>query len=723
MASTVTQTSRRRGAIYARFSTKFQRSIADQIRECLAWAEAHGIIVDKRHIFVDEGKSGRTHKREGFQALLAALAGDEIDVVICLSTNRLYRKMYRALQLVEEDIVGKGKRAVFVAQNIDTERTEFWRALFQVFAMQDEMQVQMLTDLVRAGHQGLALNGRVWGTITFGYVGEIIEGVTTKSHKPAKKWAIDPVAREWVLKIFIWFVVEEHSLRWIAAEMNRLGAPLPPRTTLARWTREAVGGVLRNRRYIGDWPYGRTETKWQAKAGYGRQVERDEPRLAVTAEHLRLIDDMTFLKAQELLLKRQCYGGRPKGSGVERDSHLVSGLLWCPAHERSLQITNTQGAMYCPACKENAAPALYSSVFRARAESLIIYKVVEIIRADVDLVARTIGKCTRHVEAMQAADPKPLKDLERQLSVLESKIKFVFANPGETEEDQKENAAELSILRRERAKLNTVIADTKKALGNPMRVPTEQEIEALVSGFVNILQNAAISEDREVRLRARRVVHFVTGGKIVMSQQGEVKPRKGWLRGTFTVNLDALVLGALDFPANADKVVAVSIDFRKQSAIEEIADEVVELFNQGLHYKTIARVLSERHAAKISHTLVVKALHFGLAARGVATPDGRIRRTTLSRWTVDPDFQEKLMPQVMEMYNADVLLVEIARKLDVDRNTVTAIVARWHREQGLPVPDGRERRSSLEVKSRPPKGNERPSAPDGSASDNTPPAA
>ena len=135
---------RLRGAIYARFSTKFQHSIADQVRVCREWAEANDVDVPDGCIFTDEAATGKTQNRVDLKALSAALTNDQIDVVITFATNRIFRKMYRSLQFVEEEIVDRRKRCVFVAQNIDTEKTESWRHLMQVFSMLDEVQVQTL---------------------------------------------------------------------------------------------------------------------------------------------------------------------------------------------------------------------------------------------------------------------------------------------------------------------------------------------------------------------------------------------------------------------------------------------------------------------------------------------------------------------------------------------------------------------------------------------------
>ncbi|MCC6126812.1 MAG: recombinase family protein [Pirellulales bacterium] len=67
-------------------------------------------------VFVDEGATGRSSRREELQNLRAALESGSIGVVIIFSTNRLYRKTYRSPAFVEKEVIDRGMRCVFVPQ-------------------------------------------------------------------------------------------------------------------------------------------------------------------------------------------------------------------------------------------------------------------------------------------------------------------------------------------------------------------------------------------------------------------------------------------------------------------------------------------------------------------------------------------------------------------------------------------------------------------------------
>ncbi len=84
-----------RSAIFAQYSSKYQRSIEDQVRECKRWATEDSV----HHIFSDKAVTGRSSRREGLKALQAALEAKEVDVVIVFATSRLFRKQYKSLSV------------------------------------------------------------------------------------------------------------------------------------------------------------------------------------------------------------------------------------------------------------------------------------------------------------------------------------------------------------------------------------------------------------------------------------------------------------------------------------------------------------------------------------------------------------------------------------------------------------------------------------------------
>lgn len=560
----IVRNGRNRGAIYARYSSRFQQSIDDQVRVCREWAANNAISVLDEHIFADRAKTGRTHKRDGFSSLLVAMRQDEIDVVITFATNRIYRKVYRSLQFVEEEIIDRGKRCVFVAQNIDTSKSEFWRALLQVFAMLDEVQVQIMGGQVRAAHEGLVRQGRVWGTTSFGYRSVPIESAPARNGKVPKTWAVDEEQAQWVKKIFKWYVEEAMSIEGIARQLNKDNAPLPPKAVLKLWTKTSVRTILTHPRYIGDWSYGRSKGVWMNRAGYTRHFKRDEPLLDWRDARLRIIDDGTFAQAQSRLAGRNYGGGRKKGDRHDR-VYISSQLLICEKHpDQVLRVVNAQGTMRCPCCLTDADPAIYSTARRDIVERLLLRRLAELIRADKQVVDLAIAAAQKLIESAGQPDDKRLHELERKRDMIVRSIKFILQNPGDSEADEKDNASVLAEKRSERARLDEEIARLKEINEVPPEVPTASMIRTTCDELANVMESAIDNVDRDVSVRVRRIVHAITGGRIVVTQQGERKPMRGWLRGTFTLNLLKPVLETLKLTSSSEAALtSISIDFKE----------------------------------------------------------------------------------------------------------------------------------------------------------------
>jgi site-specific DNA recombinase len=96
------------GAIYARYSSRLQDSIADQVRSVFEFAVANRIFVPREFVFFDAAVRGAKSHRPGLDQLRPILKRKAIDVILVFSTNRLARKMYKAMQFVEEEVFDGG---------------------------------------------------------------------------------------------------------------------------------------------------------------------------------------------------------------------------------------------------------------------------------------------------------------------------------------------------------------------------------------------------------------------------------------------------------------------------------------------------------------------------------------------------------------------------------------------------------------------------------------
>ena len=363
------------GAAYCRYSTKFQCSIADQIREIFKDAVRLKIFIPREMIFFDLAVRGITNSREGLNNLRIVLEKKKVQVLILFATNRLYRKQYRTLAFVDQVHKGLGIRCIFVKSGINTNDKQRWEMLLSQLAAIDQFTATMNVENIRAAHIGLLDKQLVYGTVTYGYRGEPIEGTLTKRGKPRCRIVMDLEEAEIVKKIFYWYVEEHVSINEIIRRLNDdQNIPLTPQCQSGQWTRIAVKGILENPRYRGLWNYGVNENVFIPDKNYSRKVVREVPLHEKQIEELRIVSDQIWYEAQSRLTKLYPNGGRwPKDGDRQSRPKILNGILVCPEHDQRLYAAGPYGRlMICRRCYELKGEdrPLYSALNRKLALKL-----------------------------------------------------------------------------------------------------------------------------------------------------------------------------------------------------------------------------------------------------------------------------------------------------------------------------------------------------------------
>jgi DNA invertase Pin-like site-specific DNA recombinase len=626
--------------------------------------------------------------------MLAAFQRNEVDVLIVFSTNRLYRKHYRAIQFVEEEIIAQRKRAVFVSQNIDSARTEHWRLLLTMISASDELQSQSIGPHVRAAHQGLTARRLVTTTQTFGYRGVPVDtGEQSKRGRPRMQIEIDEESAAWVRQIFQWFGTDRLSIAEIKRRLRHSpSVPPPPKSKLGIWSHLAIHIMLSNRRYTGDFSYGLKEAVFLPKQGYIKQVRRDQPLSSHHFPELCIIDGDLFETVQaRLACYRERIGNRKRRNGELTPSSILRGILICSKHASAL--SSNGRAFFCPRCKEFPVDAaLYSLLPEKLATRVLMAELAKEIRSSETRVQLIRERVRAIAIAVQTADPDQIVLKRKRVAELTDLIQQVALLPAATQEDRQENNGLVTKLRAERAKFQSELKATENT-SRVVHVPTDSEISAQLVALAELLIRAAAGKlDADAHTRARRIVVALTGGRIVLHQAGEAKPKRGWLRGTFALNvvepilLEAQIRGVSECVPTSEVVV----EFRSPDALAELSEKVKAQADKGMLLCDIATT------EKVAKSRVTKAMRYYYAIRGLPFPDGRSRRATLSKkHRVAPRYQQ-IAERVQELVANGELLGAIAKLLDVDRNTVTQAIQWWHHAHGVPIPPGRGRRRNHE---------------------------
>jgi len=737
------------GAIYVRFSTWMQDSAEDQVRTMLEFAVANGIFVPREHVYFDLGVRGHKSKRDGLDQLREVLRAKRVKVVLLFATNRLFRKVYRTLEFVEEVVSEHGIRCVFVKSGVDSANKDQWQMLLHLRAIMDEFQVKVGAEHIRAALEGLFLEGYVYGTLTFGYMGEAVPGKFTKRGRPRCRIVIDPDEKKIVLWIFEWYVRDRLSLIEIAQKLNAIpNVPLPRKSN--RWSRNTVRAALMREAYRGLWKFSVTERTFLPTKDYPRQIPREKPLNEATFENLRIVSDALWFAAQTRLAKNTCIRGcKSKKEDADPSLRILSGLCWCPEHDRPLRADSAYGKyLGCPTCAtlEPETRPLFSKPRRKVVLPLLCQKLAELIRQDQNLVERIISAAQAQAAAVQRPDESEVKRLEKSVAELTRKIKFNRRNPGKTGEDEQEIAEILGKLHQERTELQNQLGLIRAADGQPVRVPTEEEIRELLDRFDDVLRRAGAGQLGDDQDAARDILEMLTGGRIDMFQQGEQKPMHGWLQGRFTARLLDVLVEELAGVRRADsgEGIEVVIDFKRPRKSDSDADEAIRQWLDGHMNKEIAKNL-ECVSGYVTRLLKLGAQRLGTTVEALRSqrktrpadpaeipqykvisdkvkalwwddlyPMGTVAKRlgcstvtvkAAKRWWYEsrglkpPSYEEwcrEVERRVLELFHAEELTVgKIAKNVHRAHGTVMQIVNEAYEGLGRPLPDARIRRSRL----------------------------
>ena len=328
-----------RVAIYARYSSDQQRdaSIEDQLRVCRARADREGwLVVDT---YTDHATSGATTLRAGYQALLAALRGGSIDVVLAESLDRFSRDL--------EHIAAFFKQCVFHKVRIHTLAEGDISELH--IGLKGTMGALYLKDLAEKTRRGLAGRihaGRCIGSPPYGYT--VVRKLKDDGELDRGLRAIDPEQAAVVRRIFEAYAGGA-SPRRIARTLNAEAIP-GPRSGV--WFNSSIrgramrsDGLLRNELYIGRLVWRRRiNVKDPISGARVRHDNRPVDHLVIEVPHLRIIDDELWQRVQTRL-KRDAApvhegpdGTRPAFWVRRRPRHLLSGKAFCGVCGRPLSL-------------------------------------------------------------------------------------------------------------------------------------------------------------------------------------------------------------------------------------------------------------------------------------------------------------------------------------------------------------------------------------------------
>ena len=289
--------------------------------------------------FVDDGITGTTMNRPGFQKMLRAIEAGYISAVFVKDLSRLGRNYIEVGKLTEEFFPLHDVRLVAVSDGVDSDEGEDdftpFKNIMNEYYAKDISKKRRIVNKMK-GNAGIPLSPPPYGYI--------------KNPDDPRFWVIDPEAAE-VVRCIYRLALEGNGPLQIATALGTMGALNPSayrtskgiskggsKSTLepTKWNHTTVKKILTLQEYCGDVINFKTYSKsYKMK----RRIENPEENRAIFLNvHEPIIDRPTWEKVQALKA-----GTRRKRPTVTQEPSVFSGYLKCPECGGNLNFHFNQG--------------------------------------------------------------------------------------------------------------------------------------------------------------------------------------------------------------------------------------------------------------------------------------------------------------------------------------------------------------------------------------------
>jgi site-specific DNA recombinase len=276
--------------------------------------------------FVDDGITGTTMKRPGFQKMITAIEAGYISAVFVKDLSRLGRNYIEVGKLTEEFFPEHDVRLIAVSDGVDSDEgdNEFtpFRNIMNEWYAKDISKKRKIVNKMK-GNAGIPLSQPPYGYI--------------KNPDDSRFWVIDPEAADVVRRIYD-MALEGYGLAEIANALGADGIVNPTyywrskgvnrsgsKSTLepTKWGHTTIKKILTLQEYCGDVINFKSYSKsYKMK----RRIENPEENRAIFLNvHEPIIDRATWEKVQTMQK-----GTRRKKPTVTQEPSVFSGRLKCP---------------------------------------------------------------------------------------------------------------------------------------------------------------------------------------------------------------------------------------------------------------------------------------------------------------------------------------------------------------------------------------------------------
>lgn len=423
--------------------------------------------------FVDDGITGTTMKRPGFQKMIAAIEAGYISAVFVKDLSRLGRNYIEVGKLTEEFFPLHDVRLVAVSDGVDSDEGEDdftpFKNIMNEYYAKDISKKRRIVNKMK-GNAGIPLSPPPYGYI--------------KNPDDPRFWVVDPVAADVVRRIYR-MALEGYGLAETAAALGADGIVNPTyywrskgtsrggsKSTLepTKWGHTTIKKILTTQEYCGDVINFKSYSKsYKMK----RRIENPEENRAIFLNvHEAIIDRPTWEKVQALKA-----GTRRKRPTVTQEPSAFSGVMKCPECGGNLNFhfnQNNHDIKFFSCQNHNSGLRKCSSTHYIRLdflEQVVLYEVHRLAcfanEYENDFIKAMVGRSAKVAENERVRKKRELDGLlarDRELDTLFGRLyednvsgkidDARFAKMAKRyEQEQGENAGRIKALRLEVKKL------------------------------------------------------------------------------------------------------------------------------------------------------------------------------------------------------------------------------------------------------------------------------
>ena len=478
--------------------------------------------------FVDDGITGTTMKRPGFQKMIQAIEAGYISAVFVKDLSRLGRNYIEVGKLTEEFFPLHDVRLVAVSDGVDSDEGEDdftpFKNIMNEYYAKDISKKRRIVNKMK-GNAGIPLSPPPYGYI--------------KNPDDPRFWVVDPEAADVVRRIYR-MALEGYGLAETAAALGADGIVNPTyywrskgtsrggsKSTLepTKWGHTTIKKILTTQEYCGDVINFKSYSKsYKMK----KRIENPEENRAIFLNvHEAIIDRPTWEKVQALKA-----GTRRKRPTVTQEPSVFSGVMKCPECGGNLNFhfnQNNHDIKFFSCQNHNSGLRKCSSTHYIRLdflEQVVLYEVHRLAcfanEYENDFIKAMVGRSAKVAENERVRKKRELDALlarDRELDTLFERLyednvsgkidDARFAKMAKRyEQEQGENAGRIKTLRLEVKKLDEKRMDVDDFLETVRRYTDATKItKRMVAELIDHIEvYPAVKEDGVTNQRV--TIHY-----------------------------------------------------------------------------------------------------------------------------------------------------------------------------------------------------------------------